>query len=105
MHSTCIPLPFITHTYKTTERFGITPSVSREGAKSSTIAGKKEDLPTDVMAMIPAPVQIFIDRFLKAGVAGEGVMEGGRMDCSDALVAHSMLSTFPSFNNLSVFQF
>ncbi|GMH71993.1 hypothetical protein TrRE_jg7571 [Triparma retinervis] len=51
------------------ERFGITPSVSREGAKSSTIAGKKEDPPTDVMAMIPAPVQIFIDRFLKAGVA------------------------------------
>ncbi|GMI40917.1 hypothetical protein TrCOL_g5615 [Triparma columacea] len=50
------------------ERFGMTPSASRKDVKAAA-AKKASEAPNDIMAMIPAPVQIFIDRFLKAGVA------------------------------------
>mmetsp|Transcript_11759 Transcript_11759/g.23393 ORF Transcript_11759/g.23393 Transcript_11759/m.23393 type:complete len:251 (-) Transcript_11759:29-781(-) len=63
------------------EKFGLTSAAERSGSAASASGGvgvdAKQEMrknlekaaPNDIFALIPAPVQIFIDRFLKAGVA------------------------------------
>ncbi|GMH79203.1 hypothetical protein TrLO_g13601 [Triparma laevis f. longispina] len=51
------------------EKFGLTPLAERKSKPAPDPKAVKKDVPNDVFAMIPAPIMIGIDRFLKGGVA------------------------------------
>lgn len=50
------------------EKFGLTPLAERMSKPAPDPKAVKKDVPNDVFAMIPAPIMIGIDRFLKGGV-------------------------------------
>ena len=51
------------------EKFGLQSANDRLGVQSPAKKAPEKDAPNDIFALIPAPVQVFIDRFLKLGVA------------------------------------